>query len=117
MRQQIDVSRKERVVYDKIYRRLEDEYLQMKLDLQKCIFDKQNTIKKRDLTLYQLNQFKIELCNLEKIVDKEWSMIIETLEQEIDIGALVQEQKLDERKTNIKDNMAAKISLLGGMAN
>ena len=52
MRQQIDVSRKERVVYDKIYHRLEYEYLQMKLNLQKCIHEKQHAINKRDMTLY-----------------------------------------------------------------
>ena len=54
MRAQIDNYRKERVVYDKIYRDLEYEYKQAKINFMRCIREQKGVLHQRDVTLEQL---------------------------------------------------------------
>lgn len=54
MRAHIDQLRKERVVFDKIYRDLESDYLQAKVQFIKCQVEKNRTTSLKDKTLEQM---------------------------------------------------------------
>ena len=56
IRAQIDQLRRERVVFDKIYRDLESDYLQAKMQFIKCQVEKNKTMALRDKTLEQMKQ-------------------------------------------------------------
>lgn len=81
----MDDCRKERVVYDKIYRDLEYEYKQSKIDFMKCLREQKGVLQQRDLTLEQLQQLKDEASKLERMFEDEWQQILTHLSQGVNL--------------------------------
>lgn len=85
LRLKIDALRKERVVFDKIYRDLEINYKQATLNFQIVMTEQKTVFAKRDRTLEQLQAVKDEATKLQTIFEQEWNQILQMLSKDINL--------------------------------
>lgn len=109
-RLKIDKCRKERVVFDKIYRDLEHDFKQAKLKFSKTIMEQKHILTTRDISLEQLASIKEEQKRIESMFEKEWTSIIFQLSQDVDLEQFA--SKVEEQK---KEKAMVKFDLLGSI--
>lgn len=86
LRLEIDRFRKERVIYDKIYRDLEYDYKAAKQEYVQALTDATLACQESETTLEQLKQIKAEAKRLDKTFDAEWNNMLTMFnEKDIDL--------------------------------
>ena len=103
LRNKIDSIRKERVVYDKIYRDLEYDYMQAKDEFIKTMQIQIFSQDEKEETLAQLNLIKSEAKKLDGFFDQEWNKMLQLIANDINIDDFYQKYKEKEDKKRAYD--------------
>ena len=77
MRERIDSLRKERVVFDMIYRQLESDIKSKRKELIAIMAKTDKAEKARDESRSELEKLKVEASKLKELFQNEWNEVVE----------------------------------------
>ena len=77
MRERIDALRKERVVFDVIYRQLESDILMKREELISIMAKTEKAEKTRDEAKAELEKMKLEAAKLKDLFTSEWNEVVD----------------------------------------
>jgi chromosome segregation ATPase len=93
LREQIDALRRERVVFDNIYKKLETELKKKKDDMMKIIERAERAYMQREAAKKEMNDLKKEAEREQEEFEKEWNKLGKLIEKDKQVKDFIKTQE------------------------
>lgn len=114
MREQIDALRRERVVFDNIYKKLETELKKKKDDMMRIIERAEKAYMQREQAKREMNELKREAEKEQEEFEREWNKLGQLIEKDKQVKDFIKTQEDNNKAHNNAQGNTLLNSVAGG---